>query len=43
MNLHNIGLILLGIGCMAVILATRLYFQPIFRYYDLHQSSFLKA
>ncbi|AWY20163.1 hypothetical protein LP123_06445 [Moraxella bovis] len=28
---------------MAVILATRFYFQPIFRYYDLHQSLFFKS
>lgn len=43
MNLHNIGLTLLGVGCVAVVLATGLHFQPTFHHYDLHQSSFFKS
>lgn len=42
MNLHNIGLTLLGGGCVVAILATGFYFKPLFDNYQVETSSFLK-
>lgn len=42
MNLHNIGLTLLGVGCVVAVLATGFYFQPLFDNYQAETRPFFK-